>query len=247
MATIRNLKNAPLTEAIIDVRVELPADFVVETLEAAKARLGSRYPVVQRRERVEGHFRFQDGKPEQSLTRQVVDGFVFITEDKLTVAQFTLDGLTVSRLKPYLSWDRLIEAFRELWNVYLAVAHPVRVTRLATRYVNHVELPLPLLDLSAVLRVPPQTPPEVEAFISGFFTRLKMKSNKWMADAIVTQAVEPLGDRPVTPLLLDIDAFVGLKVAPTDPEIFAVLKRLDKFKNEIFFNTLTDEVIRRYE
>ena len=74
-----------------------------------------------------------------------------------------------------------------------------------------------------------------------------MKSNKWMADAIVTQAVEPLGDRPVTPLLLDIDAFVGLKVAPTDPEIFAVLKRLDKFKNEIFFNTLTDEVIRRYE
>lgn len=247
MATVRNLKKAPLTEAIIDIRVELPATFSVDSFGRAKDRLSARYPVVQRRERVEGHFRIQDGKPEQSLTRQIVDGYIFITEDKLTVAQFTLDGLTVSRLKPYLSWDKLIEALRELWAVYVEVAQPLRVTRLAARYINQIEIALPLPDLGAVLRVPPQTPPEVEASISGFFSRLKMRSAKWAADAIVTQAVEPMGDQPTTSVLLDIDAFVAMSVAPTDPEIFTVLNRLDGFKNEIFFNSVSDEVIRRYE
>jgi len=63
MAKYRHLKNAPITEALIDLRVRLPSDFNIEILTSLKEELGKRYPYFEERRVVTGGFGWQEGKP----------------------------------------------------------------------------------------------------------------------------------------------------------------------------------------
>ena len=139
MAAIRHLSRAPISEALIDIRVALEQGFDGARLLAAREQVKDRYPLAVEQRGVVASFNVF---PAIGMGPQVQDmglrGIHVKTADEKSVAQFRVDGFTFNRLKPYTSWEEILPEARDLWLVYCDIAKPKSVSRLGTRYINHI-------------------------------------------------------------------------------------------------------------
>ena len=135
MARIRHLPNAPIREALIDLRVELPEDLKADQFFVLKDRLAGRYPQSEELRQLEVLL-FRRGQPAPATPEDTRRGLLLRSNDKVDIAQFRVDGFTFSRLKPYTSWDKIRDEARQLWDMYVEVAATRAVTRIAVRYIN---------------------------------------------------------------------------------------------------------------
>lgn len=245
MSTPRHLNNAPITEAILDVRVKASRGFDPADFSSLRSELQAEFPKVQ--ERKAARFQFQVPSTQPPAVEELgLQGFFFKSDDEKLIAQFRTDGFTLNRLKPYTSWIDIFSRAQQLWQLYVNTARPEAAVRLALRYINHIQLPSELDGLGIYMRVPPKIPRELPREISAFFYKVTINDIQRQLSAHIVQSVEVLNGRT---LLLDIDAFYNVDPdwAPSDPRVFEVLGRLHDFKNEIFFNLLTEEALRRFE
>lgn len=248
MAEIRHLKNAPITEAIIDFRVK---NSNVQSLEKStdylKERIFDSYPKAQAMLGYQAEVRFRlGGVTEQTAGDTGFKGYFFTSEDGLNVAQFRADGFTFNRLKPYTSWENIFTEVMRLWGLYIEVAKPEYVIRIAVRYINHIKIPLPVEDISRYLTTLPDSPKNTFYQLRGFLTRLQFVELKLNLEAITTQALELSPDPNSVILYLDIDAYKQGQFSPLDEDIPKILKALREMKNTIFFGSITEETVRLF-
>ena len=173
MGTWPHLKHAPITEALIDLRVDLPAETVLERLASFQDEIKDRYP--QKRERRAWHGRIELERSQDPLLHQSsggVDGFLFTSPDGTQVVQARMDGFTFSRLKTYETWENLRDEAKTLWNRYRDITHPTRITRVAVRYINRLVLPLPVQDFKQWVLTTPDIAPTLPQALATFFLRL---------------------------------------------------------------------------
>lgn len=249
MPAIRHLRNAPVSEAIIDLRTKARPGFRPEEFESLKpplAELG--FPKMDRRRGLEATFeirRVGEGPP---VIRAVgLQGLFFKTPDEKNVAQFRVDGFTFNRLKPYTSWEEIFPLAMRLWQLYYSVSEPETVSRLAVRYINHVPLSPRDGNLDRYLRATLVIPPELPQDIRHFLTRVTLHDSSRGLSAHVSQALEMDPGARTTTLIVDIDAYKEAHQDLSEADILATFEGLRAFKNEIFFNILTEETIRMFE
>lgn len=248
MTEIRSLENAPITEAIIDIRVKSIEDFPEQIVANIKERLRGRYPKVDRRKLVQGKFKVGPGTQLSQTTEELgLHGFIFKSEDELKVAQFRNDGFTFSRLKPYTNWEEVSEEAHDLWGIYCDLVSPRRVTRIAVRYINRLKIPLPVSDLSQYLKAPPSAPGDLSLILNNFITRVVLVDPKLGIAINLTQVLESIVDTEYLPIILDIDVYKKEQYKPADPSIWDVFETLREVKNQIFFSSLTEKAIRLFE
>jgi uncharacterized protein (TIGR04255 family) len=232
--------NAPIREAVLDIRVELPSDVGLQQLSPYHDSIQDRYP--QKRERVhwQAEFGNQKGVAESRGPKAEVDGYLYTSADGKNIVQVRLDGFTLSRLQPYDRWQTFREEAKRLWQRYLMIATPTSVTRLALRYINCLELPLPLRDFKDYLITTPEIAPSLPQGLKTFFMRLEIPNDRYNAIAIVTETIEPPHEKSL-PFILDIDVIREAKYEPASTEIWDTFEQLRNFKNEIFFHSVTDK------
>lgn len=85
----------------------------------------------------------QTSQPAVSTVSQAV-GIRLHSQDEKYVAQVTNQGLTVSRLDPYLEWGTFRDEVRRIWELYRSTFRPERVTRIARNVGALVELSQPV-------------------------------------------------------------------------------------------------------
>lgn len=170
-------------------------------------------------------------------------GYLFhAPPDDKKIVQARLDGYTFNKLKPYNNWEEFSSEAKELWGKYLKVAKPVNVTRLALRYINRTELPLPFTDFKEYLLTVPEIGPDILNALSGFFARLVIPNSDIQANAVITETMEKIDDKAeVLPFIFDIDVSRNYVFEPQSDEIWQTLNRLREFKNQIFLNSLTEK------
>jgi len=249
MAEVRHLNNAPITEAIIDFRVKLPSEFKVETFLELKKTIGDRFPKVEDRILFSSQIKIKKGEPQPpSSEYHGVHGYFFRQEDDKKVAQFRIDGFTFSRLKPYTYWEEMLEEAKELWGMYCEIAQPEAVTRLAVRYINHINIPLPIDDLSDYFTASPKFPDNVQGVISGFLSKVVVYDQELDVATNIVQALEKSikPDKHIT-VVLDIDSFKTGDFNVSNGEMWDIFANLHNIKNQIFFNSITDETARLFE
>jgi len=176
-----------------------------------------------------------------------LQGYVFKTSDEKTIAQFRVDGFTFNRLRPYTSWEELFPQALDLWYLYSRVSGPEVITRLAVRYVNRITLPAGAITFETYLRAAPVIPLELPQSISSFLTRVTISDPQTDIAAHVAQALEANTSEQHLIVILDIDAYKQSEFAIDDPMIEGTLQQLRDFKNQIFFNSLTEETLRQFE
>lgn len=165
---------APITEATVDLRVTLPEGASIMHLEELSQSLSDRYPESQKL--YKGELSFSIGDEPQAANKQQQIGFRLISVDKRQIAQITTEGFTFSLLGPYDQWEPFCEEARALWNVYRSALKPSRVTQIAVRYINRLDIPFASVELKDYLRTVPEVSPDLPR--SFFRTSCSWSSRK---------------------------------------------------------------------
>lgn len=240
MVAPRHLEKAPITEALVDIRVKLRPDADFSTLESTYVSFAKEYP--EKRERIRAESKF-DIKTRTFETASDVDGYLCTSSDKKQVVQVRLDGFSFSRLKPYVTWEDLHSEADRLWQLYVRHVSPELVTRVALRYINRLEIPLPMRDFSDYLTAPPIVPQNLPQGLISFLTRNVIRAPSLDFTAIISQSLEPVGVSSVAPVLLDIDVSREAQYSVNAKEIWETIDQMRELKNKIFFESITEKTV----
>jgi uncharacterized protein (TIGR04255 family) len=244
----RHLPNAPIKEALIDVHVEPRPGLTVRELERQAKATDFGYYI--KNPISEGTFGFKltpDGRDSgvESSTSQV--GLRLHSADEHYVLQWRLQGFTLSRLPPYEDWLSLRAEAQRLWPVYIQSLKPRQIKRVATRYINDLQLPLAdgaTFDrfIDTLVDVPEGTP----QVVGGFLQRFQLLDADANTRVNLTLAWDGSTRDMRVPVILDIDAFTGVNLEPTSPALWETMEKLRGLKNQVFFSVITEEAAELY-
>ena len=248
MAKQRHLKNAPISEAIIDLRTKLPSKFNAKELKSLKKEFRDRFPKIQERRFIKGEFKIKAGKYPPTIKKdEGLHGYFFRPEDEKKVVQFRIDGFTFSLLKPYTEWETFRDEAKELWKLYKDIAHPESLKRIAVRYINHMEIPLPITNFSEYLTAPPKVPEKLPGNISGFLSKVVIYDPTLHISSNIVQAFEKSTKPNYINIILDLDVYKLMEFDVNNGEIWSIFEKLHDIKNQIFFNSITEKTARLFE
>src|SRR3990172_473212 len=227
MARQRHFPHAPITEALIDFRVTNREGLTIAELKSAIDSIDIGYYV--KGPISVGTFGFMlapDGQPSTTTESSQV-GLRLHSNDEKYVAQFTVAGFTLSRLPPYETWENLLAETRRLWAVYIQRLSPKSVERVATRFINNLQIPLEpgasfQLYVNKLIDVPDEAPQVVEAFLQRF----RLVDIESGTRVIITIALDGLKAGVPAPVILDVDAFIAANFKPMDSTIWSLLQKL---------------------
>lgn len=247
MARHRQLANAPVREALIDLQFEAPVD--IELIDRFVSSLPSAYG--QKQDLWEALFGLS-GDGQATTGRSSAVGRRLDSADGRFVVQGRVAGLTVSRLNPYGTWAELRGEASDLWSRFCQCAPDVTVARIAVRYINEIKLALPFGDFSEFFVCPPRVPPGLPEAISGFLTRVVVPDEGSQCVSVVTQALDGRpteGDGPPSiTVILDVEVSRGaLRLPGPSHDIWTSLDVLRDQKNKMFFAHLTEKALEMYE
>jgi len=230
-------ENAPITEALIDIKVDPKSTISLSLLESIHDRIREEYPTKKKGIAVIG--RFSGGDEVGASATQTQVGFAYHSTDTKQVIQARRDGFTFSRLRPYGSWTELRDEARRLWEIYREELAPLKITRVAVRYINQIDIPLRAIDYKDYFRTTPEVSPALPQDISGFFMQLHFPQVDFGGLLIFNQAAIAPPQPEMNSVILDIDVF---KEAPmdSDEEIWGLLEKLRDRKNQFFEGSITD-------
>lgn len=243
-----HLRRPPITEALIDFRVEEAVVVAQDQLDAIRRGAGDQYTHATEQFRFQASVEAGPGRaPEAHAHDLGLQGWVLASEDQLQVAQFRSDGFTLNRLAPYSSWDTLCPEALRLWMVYAKVMRPTAIARIAVRYINHIRMDGMNVRLSDYLRAPLPMPEGIPLPPTSFLTSVVLSDLESRSIVRVTQSLEPPQQPPDVVLLLDIDASSNGRWVPEDGGVSGVLNQLRHLKNGAFFGSLTQKAIERFQ
>ena len=247
MAQPRHLPNAPITEAVIDLRIDPASNVTVEALDHALTARGN-LGYTKKGSIVRSEFGFVQAGAQvvTHAERPTAIGVRLHSADEKYVAQLSVEGFTLSRLQPYESWEGLVGEARRLWQGYVECVEPRQISRVATRYINNLRLP-PTPNLEHYLDFLPAIPAGLPETLSSFLQRLVIHDAETEATVILIQALAgELSVEAPLPIILDIDAFRSTAFPVNSSIVWGYLARLRGLKNRVFFGCLKEEAVRLY-
>lgn len=238
MTVIQPLNMPPIREAIIDFRVTQLPDCDLEKLRSLPPVMQEKYPQAEKIHQRTLRFIVEDGEEKTEREHQIL-GYRHISSDGKNYLQFKKDGLTLSQLEPYQGWDDFSDKAKEAWNAYKGLFNLDErdVGRIATRYINILRLPLPV-NFEKYLVTPPEVPESLPQEISQFLSKIAIRFDEDLHNAIVTQGLEST-EQSYANIVLDIDVFYEERVTAID--IWEKLNMLRDTKNRIFFASITEK------
>lgn len=235
----RHYANAPITEAVIDFGLQLGPDASLESLGELRDHA---YP--QKDAVVVGQIQFAGTG---TMATQGTIGWRFRADNGAYVYQARLNGFGMSRLAPYQSWTLFSAEARRLWNMYRDHVRPVALQRLGLRYINRIDIPLPMNDFGEYLLTQPVVGPHLPQMLSNYLMNLTIPMEGDVT-ATITEAIlnQPLqASQTVKPdtvsILLDIDVFQVTGLSLSEGLIWQRLEHLRKIKNHVFESCITDK------
>lgn len=247
MSEQRHLRNPPITEALLDFRVRSVSADIADAIAKLRIVLAQKLPVVDEQQSVQAEFAIDSRGPVAKESRNLgVQAAFFRSSDERTIAQFRKDGFTYNRLQPYSGWNTVFPEALSLWHEYVRAFQPTELTRLAVRYINRVEIPLPVSRIDEFLRAAPAIPSAAPQSVISFVSRVVVDDPSSSSQAAITQIMEPIVDSGRAYIVIDIEVFAAVQLDPYDTHVPQLLEGFRDTKNRIFFTALTDKALERY-
>ncbi len=242
MAEYSLLQRAPITEALIDIRIKKKNGFNVEIFQDFNKGLEERYPKKIIRRKQENKIKFKKGEQPIASVEDTIEGYSFVSTDGKQTCQTRLDGFTFNRINPYDRWETLRDEAIELWKIYKELTSP-EIIRVALRYINKINIPIEptiIIKFEDYLTTSPIIPEKLPQGVSSFLSRVVIHDPAIDAAAIVTQVYQGLMDPKFITIILDIDV-MRQKEKLSEEEAWSTLEKLRIFKNNIFFESITEK------
>jgi uncharacterized protein (TIGR04255 family) len=242
MQVQRHYRKAPITEAVIDLKVNLPEGFTIDKLKNIHSNINENFPTIEPFYKGVGAFFYQPGESFKVDTSEQQIGFWFRSEDNLQTFQATLEGFSFNRLAPYESWEKFSNDAKNLWEIYKEICRPTHVTRAAVRYINQIIIPAnELTELKDYLRTVPEVSPGLsQSALQTFFMQLQIPQPDLDCMLIINEAITPPTNPEIVTVILDLDLFRQQIWDSNDEDIWHFLEKLRDRKNEVFEASITD-------
>lgn len=246
MTSYPQLSHPPIREGLIDIQFEneISKEFVDRHNVIASKEYEKSTPIWH------AIFNFSPEKITKDQVSNSTVGYRYDNSSPPNVLQCRTKGFTFSRLTPYSNWDDLSLNAKKAWNSFTCNSQEIVVNRIAVRFINQIELNLPISDFNEFLRCSPDIPEQLNTGLSAFLQRVVIPVPENNCIAIVIQALDEPTIEPITSLkiLLDIDVFKTVKIDSKNTElIWQELEKLRNIKNRIFFSFITEKLIERYK
>lgn len=235
---------APIVEAVIDIKTRFKSPLSRDSLESFASRLHADFPrkediniiTVDVTHHKEGQVDV-DVEPDSGFV-----GLKLHKADNSRILQIKNNGLTLSHLAPYSSWETFSSEAKALWNEFSRHTGSTEVFRLATRFINKIDVPHSMFDLQDYFHIYPHLPEEKgrEAHLAHFVMQLKCPQPDIDCMAQVAQASINSGDPNSVSFLLDIDIFHESSLKADSEEIWTKLDVIRDRKNELFESYISD-------
>lgn len=234
------LSKAPITEALIDIQVKLPNNFDINKLDLYE-KIREEYQAKHELRRFEDKFGIKDGQPLSDIS-EIKGGYRYTSKDNLYVFQARIDGFTLSRLKPYETWERLRGEGYKLWALYNEITRPI-IVRIALRYINKIIVPYPIRDFADYFTAPLTVPEKLPQGVNSYFNRVMIYEPTIGANAIIANSMEPVSKPDFVPIVFDIDVFKIKTEGFDEEEVWETFDKIRDFKNKIFYNSITKKLL----
>jgi uncharacterized protein (TIGR04255 family) len=240
----RRYDRAPLREAVLDIRIKpIQSVNVLESLHL------SEYGYTEKKKILHGHLTLKtlEAGDLATSTEQEHAGFQFVGAERKYLAQFRVDGFTLTRLAPYEAWGTFRDEAQRLWPIYCqAMGGPIEVNRASLRYVNQLDIPMPIRDLRDYIRTYPEISSDLSQLLSSYFMQIHIPQVDGCV-LILSEALVPPPEPSKVSVVLDLDMIKeGLRLV-TDDELWSTLELLRVRKNLAFEGCITNatrELIR---
>jgi uncharacterized protein (TIGR04255 family) len=240
MAEYPHLQNAPIAEAVLDIRAVLDDSMAVSDLasfgEAVLAEFSDPQPVSAQQVQI-------TGRQLDVRTSSTPLGTIYWNAQHNVAVQARVNGFTFNVVQHYDRWETHRDQAKRLWAIYLEKARPVRVTRCALRYINRLEIPVGC-EISDYLRTYPNIPDTISSLFNEYFMRIVVPMDD-DRQAVMTQAVPPAGAE-IGGLILDVDVFVERDIVPGSDDLWQEFEVLHRLKNKCFFESLQPRALEAY-
>src|SRR5207247_8037944 len=131
---------------------------------------------------------------------------------------------TLRRLSPYEEWNNLILEAKRLWAAYMEQLAPKRVIRVATRFINNLQLPMDSgVSYQKYLNKLVDVPDEAPQAVASFLQRFQLIDVENEARVILTLALDHAPPGVRVPVILDIDAFRVTNLELPNQDIWDIL------------------------
>jgi uncharacterized protein (TIGR04255 family) len=243
-----NLRNAPIIEGLIQIQVKPHQGINIEDVRAFAERVKEKYLIVGELRDLRAQFVFNQSEATSQPVAAMHVGYRMERNAPHFVVHARTGELLVSRLKPYDRWEELLSETQYLWSTYVEVCKPELVTRLATRFINQLPLPLKDLDLDHYLSAPALIPHKLPQVFEQFLTRVVVPDSETGIHIAISQASGEVNSQSETlPILLDIDVYKAeLEFEVASDKIWDMLGKMRDIKNRAFFGSVTEKAIKLF-
>ncbi len=243
-------KNPPITEALWDVRVTLPEGFNYEEFELYyQEKLKDAYPIKEVSVQYETSIEVKGLENPGTTVKGGPNGFFFKSSDGKRIIQFRTNGFTFNVLKPYSNWEEFTGEAQAHFSEYLKISNAIKIERLGLRYINRLDVPLPIKDLKEYILTLPQIAPGLPQTLDNFLMRVILPQEENLLNTgIVTVTVgKPKSQNTELPIIFDIDVYRNLGVTADKVDYVKIFEEFRAYKNDIFEKSLTRKMKSLFE
>jgi uncharacterized protein (TIGR04255 family) len=223
---------APILEAAL--RIKMAESIPAAAVGALHARLAESYPT---KEQV---FETVDVESEAIVpgTSKFV-GYDFLSDDGKRYVAARTDAISFGQLSPYDRWETFSAEAQRVWELYRTV-NIASIQRISLRYINRIEIRVPVDDLRRYLRTLPQIAPELPHVIKNFLMRLELPAENGV-ELVILQGTVKTANPDVVALMLDIEVSASVD-GLSDGEMWLRFGTLRVQKNDTFEHCITDDL-----
>lgn len=234
--------NAPITEALLDIRVNVAEDKNLSSLDPFSEAVAPLFPEKEIRKFFRGGIEIKEDEPPEFTDKSSEPiGYVYRNLQEAKALQARIDGFSFSKLKPYENWPSLRDEAKDYWSLYCDICQPISVNRLALRYINKIEIPLPIRDFRDFILTSPEISQGIPQGILDMFFRVVIPDEKSNLISIITSTIDAGEDEKILPYIFDIDSSASCDFPIESNDIWNLFEELREFKNRIFFLSITEK------
>jgi uncharacterized protein (TIGR04255 family) len=234
-------RRAPITEAVIEIRVQDPIDR--ELVDRAQKRALSEFPLSEELANVGFTVEFPTQVARAKIQHDWA-GYKLSNIDRTDFLSLGPNIFNVSRLPPYPGWEAFRLGARQQWDQWKRIVGYQKIVRIGVRYINRIDVPPTgrmSLDVEDYLTFHLTLPKIDLPPMSNFTVHARMPLGSDDCDVALNSGATPSPLIGHASFILDLDLSREKEVPQRDDDLWALIERMREHKNRIFEACITDK------